>query len=58
MIHNEVSKQTRAELINALKEMNQRDPEAYDAIERRYGGGFRSVSLKDYEPLIEIATKR
>ena len=58
VIHNEVSKQTRAELINALKEMNQRAPEAYDAIERRYGGGFRSVSLKDYEPLIEIATKR
>ena len=58
VIHNEVDKQTRADLINALKEMNQRDPEAYDAIERRYGGGFRSVSLQDYEPLIEIATAR
>ena len=38
VIHNEVSKQDKADLINALKEMNQRDPAAYDAIERRYGG--------------------
>ncbi len=58
VIHNEVSKQDRAELINALKDMNKLDPAAYDAVERRYDGGFRSVELKDYEPLIEIATKR
>ncbi|WP_319498578.1 PhnD/SsuA/transferrin family substrate-binding protein [uncultured Cohaesibacter sp.] len=58
VIHDEVSKQDRADLINALKEMSKVDPAAYDAVERRYDGGFRSVELKDYEPLIEIATKR
>ena len=58
VIHNEISKQEKADLVNALKDMEQQAPDAYDAIERRYDGGFRSVTLKDYDPLIEIATKR
>ena len=58
VIHNEVSKQERVDLINALKNMDKDDPDAYDAIERRYDGGFRNVTLKDYEPLIEVATTR
>ena len=58
VVHDQISKQDRADLVKALTAMNQRDPDAYDAIERYYGGGFKSVSLDDYAPLIEIATVR
>ena len=57
-VHNHMSKQDRADLIKALTGMNQRDPDAYDAIERRFGAGFQTVTLEDYAPLIEIATAR
>ncbi|WP_316858822.1 PhnD/SsuA/transferrin family substrate-binding protein [uncultured Cohaesibacter sp.] len=57
-IHNDLPKQEKADLVTALKEMNKRDPEAYDAIERYHSGGFRSVDLSDYAPLIEIATTK
>ena len=57
-VHNETPKQLRADLITLLKAMNKDAPEAYDAIERHHAGGFRSVLLEDYAPLIEIATAK
>lgn len=56
VVHRDLSKQDRATLITALKAMNRDAPEAYDAIERVYDGGFRAVTLEDYQPLISIAT--
>ena len=56
VVHNQISKQQRAELIKALTAMKQRDPDAYDAVERFYDGGFRTVTLDHYAPLLDVAT--
>lgn len=55
-VHRDLSKQDRATLITALKAMNKQAPDVYDAIERVHDGGFRAVSLEDYQSLITIAT--
>ncbi|PLW75837.1 phosphate/phosphite/phosphonate ABC transporter substrate-binding protein [Cohaesibacter celericrescens] len=57
-VHNDVSKQDRADLVKALVTMNKRDPDAYDAIERHYGAGFKPVTMENYVPLIDIATAK
>lgn len=57
-VHNDLSKQDRANLTTALKAMNKDAPAAYDAVERVHDGGFKAVSLEDYQPLISIATAR
>ena len=58
VVHKDMTKQERADLQNALTSMLKRDPAAYDAIERVYGGGFRAVTLEDYAALIDIATAK
>ena len=55
-VHSQMPKQQRAELIRVLKRMQQDDPDAYDAVERYYDAGFRSVTLDSYAPLIAVAT--
>ena len=57
-VHADMPKQQRADLVRALTAMNKDDPAAYDAIERYYDGGFRRVSLKDYEPIVQVATSQ
>ena len=57
-VHNDMSKQDKADLRAALLAMNQRDPAAYDAIELYHAGGFRAVALEDYAPLLEVATAK
>lgn len=58
VVHKDVSKQDRAELTTLLKDLNQDNPQAYDAIERTHAGGFRSIKLEDYAPLLDIATAK
>ena len=57
-VHKDIAKQDRADLITALVAMNKDAPDAYDAVERYYAGGFRAVNLDDYAPLIDIATSK
>ncbi|WP_319530574.1 PhnD/SsuA/transferrin family substrate-binding protein [uncultured Cohaesibacter sp.] len=57
-VHTDMPKQQRADLVRALTAMNKDDPAAYDAIERYYDGGFRRVSLEDYEPIVQVATSQ
>ncbi|MCV6546283.1 MAG: phosphate/phosphite/phosphonate ABC transporter substrate-binding protein [Cohaesibacter sp.] len=57
-VHKDISKQDRALLTRLLKAMQKDAPDAYDAIERHYDAGYRSVSLRDYAPLLDIATSQ
>lgn len=55
-VHNDMSKQDRAQLTTLLMAMSKDAPDAYDAVERYHAGGYRSVKLEDYAPLLDIAT--
>ncbi|SNY91816.1 phosphate/phosphite/phosphonate ABC transporter binding protein [Cohaesibacter sp. ES.047] len=58
VVHADMPKQDRADLITALTAMNTKDPAAYDAIELYHDGGFRRVSVDDYDPIVKIATAK
>ncbi len=55
-VHSDMSKEDQAQLTTMLMAMVKDAPDAYDAVERFHSGGYRSVQLQDYAPLLDIAT--
>jgi len=43
------------DMLGALQALN---PEAYDAVEPNFEGGFQPVRLEDYQPVIDVLTKQ
>lgn len=54
VVQSKIPQQAKALIRTFLLELNDSDPQAYDAIEVQRGGGFAAVSLADYQPLVDV----
>jgi len=53
-VRNNLANEAKVIVWNTLRDLNQKGPKAYDAIEPLFGNGFQQATLEDYRPLINI----
>jgi phosphonate transport system substrate-binding protein len=53
-IHTGMPRQARAEIVSVLEDLADLYPEAYDAVQRVWSGGFEAIGHSAYQPLIDL----
>ena len=56
-IRSGLSEEAKQLILPFLTALNDNNPEAYEAIETRYTGGFQPVEFEDYRPVVDALRK-